>query len=80
MKYHQVITLKDGRECCIRNGTEQDGQAVLDNFNLAIGETDYLLSYPGENSFDVTRQSRFLKEKTERENEIQLVAVVDGAA
>ncbi len=79
MKYHQMITLKNGRECCIRNGSESDGQAVLDNFNLAIGETDYLLSYPGENSFDVTRQSRFLKEKTERENEIQLVAVVDGA-
>ncbi len=79
MKYHQMITLKNGKKCCIRNGTEQDGQAVLDNFNLAIGETDYLLSYPGENSFDVTRQSRFLKEKAERENEIQLVAVVDGA-
>ncbi len=79
MKYHQVIALKNGRECCIRNGTEQDGQAVWDNFNLVIGETDYLLSYPGENSFDVTQESQFLKEKTERENEIQLVAVVDGA-
>ncbi len=79
MKYHQVITLKNGRECCIRNGTEQDGQAVLDNFNLTHGETDYLLSYPDENSFDVTQESLFLKEKAESENEIQLVAVVDGA-
>ncbi len=79
MKYHQIITLKNGMECCIRNGSESDGQAVLDNFNLAIGETDYLLSYPGENSFDVTQESRFLKEKAESENEIQLVAVVDGS-
>ncbi len=79
MKYHQMITLKNGMECCIRNGTEQDGQAVLDNFNLTHGETDYLLFYPDENSFDVTQESRFLKEKTESENEILLVAVVDGA-
>ncbi len=79
MKYHQMITLKNGMECCIRNGTEQDGQAVLDNFNLTHGETDYLLSYPDENSFDVMQESRFLKEKTESENEILLVAVVDGA-
>ncbi len=79
MKYHQMITLKNGMECCIRNGSESDGQAVLDNFNLVIGETDYLLSYPGESSFDVTQESRFLKEKTESENEILLVAVVDGA-
>ncbi len=78
MKYHQIITLKNGRECCIRNGTEQDGQAVLDNFNLTHGETDYLLSYPDENSFDVMQESQFLKEKAESEKEIQLVAVVNG--
>lgn len=79
MKYHQIITLKNGTECCIRNGSESDGQAVLDNFNLTHGETDYLLSYPDENSFDVTQESQFLKEKTESDNEIELVAIVDGA-
>lgn len=78
MKYHQIITLKNGRECCIRNGSESDGQAVLDNFNLTHGETDYLLSYPDENSFDVMQESQFLKEKAESEKEIQLVAVVNG--
>lgn len=79
MKYHQIITLKNGMECCLRNGEKQDGQAVFDNFNLTHGETDYLLSYPDENSFDVAQESRFLKEKAESENEIELVAVVDGA-
>lgn len=63
----------------MRNGTESDGQAVFDNFNLTHGETDYLLSYPEENSFDAERESRFLKEKTESENEVELVAVVDNA-
>jgi len=79
MKYHQVITLKNGMECCIRNGDEQDGQAVFDNFNLTHGETDYLLSYPDENSFTAAQESRFLKEKAESEKEIQLVAIVVGA-
>lgn len=77
MKYNQIIILKNGMECCLRNGTERDGQAVLDNFNLTHGETDYLLSYPDENSFDVMQESQYLKEKAECENEIQLVAVVD---
>ena len=78
MKYNQVILLKNGMECCLRNGTESDGQAVLDNFNLTHGETDYLLSYPDENSFNVMQESQFLKEKSESENEIEIVAVVDN--
>ena len=57
---------------------ESDGQAVFDNFNLTHGETDYLLTYPDENAFDVMQESQFLKEKTESKNEIQIVAVVDN--
>ena len=49
MKYNKTILLKNGMECYLRNGTENDGQAVLDNFNLTHGQTDYLLSYPDEN-------------------------------
>ncbi len=78
MKYHQVIRLKNGVECCLRNGTASDGQAVLDCFNLTHGETDYLLSYPDENRFDAVQEGQFLKRKSESENEIELVAVVDG--
>lgn len=78
MEYHQVIILKNGIECCLRNGMESDGQAVLDNFNLTHSETDYLLTYPDENSFDVIPESHFLKEKSESKNEIEIVAVVDN--
>lgn len=77
MKYNQVIKLKNGIECCLRNGTEYDGQAVLDNFNLTHGETDYLLTYPDENCFDVIQERQFLKEKFESKNEIEIVAVID---
>lgn len=77
MKYNQVIKLKNGMECCLRNGTECDGQAVLDNFNLTHEETDYLLTYPDENCFDVIQERQFLKEKSESKNEIEIVAVID---
>ncbi len=77
MKYNQIIILKNGMECCLRDGTESDGQAVFDNFNLTHGQTDYLLSYPDENSFDVIQESQFLKRKSESDNEIEMVAVVD---
>ena len=77
MIYNKVITLKNGIECRLRNGTESDGQAVLDVFNLTHGETDYLLSYPDENSFTAEQESQFLKEKTESKNEIEIVAEVN---
>ena len=78
MKYNKVMMLKNGIECCLRNGTECDGQAVFDNFNLTHGETDYLLTYPDENCFDVVQESQFLKEKSESKNEIEIVAVVNN--
>ena len=78
MKYNKIIILKNGVECCLRNATENDGQLVLDNFNLTHAQTDYLLTYPNENNFDATQQSQFLKEKSNSENEIEIIAIVDG--
>lgn len=78
MRYNKTIMLSNGVECCLRNGTESDGQLVLDNFNLTHSETDYLLTYPDENSFNAEQESQFLKEKAESEREIELIAIVDG--
>lgn len=78
MTYYKSITLKDGRECVLRNGTESDGQAAYDNFMLTHEQTDYLLSYPDENSLSPEEESRFLKAKTESKNEMELLAEVDG--
>ena len=78
MKYNKIITLKNGREALLRNGEYADGEAVFVNFNETHAETDYLLSYPDENSFDAQQEAEFLKEKTESPNEIEIVAVVDG--
>lgn len=78
MKYNKIITLKNGKEALLRNGEFADGEAVFVNFNETHAETDYLLSYPDENSFDAQQEAEFLKEKTESPNEIEIVAVVDG--
>ncbi len=77
MKYNKIIVIKNGMECCLRNADENDGQLVLDNFNLTHAQTDYLLTYPDENSFDVIQESQFLKEKTDSENEIEIIAIVN---
>lgn len=77
MEYNRIVTLKNGTKCCLRNGTENDAQAVINNFNLTHGETDYLLSYPDENRFTADQEGRYLKEKAESENEVEILAVVD---
>ncbi len=81
MKYNKIITLKDGRTCVLRNADENDGGAVRDLFNLTHEQTDYLLSYPDENTYmTVESEAQFLKEKTESDNEIEIIAEVDGRA
>ena len=66
----QKIVLKDGKEAYLRNGVASDGNAVFENFNLTHAETDYLLSYPDENSFNSEQEGQFLEQKTESTNEI----------
>jgi RimJ/RimL family protein N-acetyltransferase len=78
MEYHKTITLKDGRACTLRNGTAEDGQALLDIFNLTHTQTDYLLSYPEESTHTVQQEADFLKQKTESADEIELLAELDG--
>ena len=78
MRYHQRIVLKNGKEALIRNGEAADGFSVYENFNLTHAETDYLLSYPDENSYDPEQETRFLEEKAASPNETELIAVVDG--
>ena len=78
MRYNKTITLKNGKKALIRNGEFSDGAAVYENFNQTHAETDYMLSYPDENSFNAEQEADFLKEKADSDNEIEIVAVVDG--
>lgn len=79
MKYFKTIKLKDGRDCTLRNGTKQDGKAALDIFLLTHEQTDYLLTYPDENSsMTAAQEGEYLQKRTDSSNEIEILAVVDG--
>ena len=78
MRYEQKITLENGKEALLRNGSGADGTEVCEVFNATHAETDYLLTYPDENSFTPEEESEFLEKKTESPNEIEIVAFVDG--
>ena len=78
MEYSRQIVLKNGQTAILRNGVEGDGAAVLEQFNQTHGETDYLLSYPDENSFNAEQEGSFLKRKAESDNEVEIIALVDG--
>ena len=78
MTYCQTVILKNGKEALLRNGVASDGSAVFEVFNLTHAETDYLLSYPDENSLDPEQEARFLEEKTASPNGIEIIALVDG--
>ncbi|MDD4290638.1 MAG: GNAT family N-acetyltransferase [Clostridia bacterium] len=78
MKFEKTITLKNGRECVLKNANQTDAKEVHDFFNLTHSQTDFLLSYPDENSYDVEQERQFLIAKELSPNEIELCAVVDG--
>ncbi len=78
MEYSERIILKNGAEAWLRNGDAADGAAVFEIFNATHAETDFLLSYPDENSLDPEQAARYLQKKTESPNEIELLAVVGG--
>ena len=78
MQYEKEIILKDGAKCLLRGANESDAAEVLRSFNLTHAETDYLLTYPEENSFTAEQEAEFLKEKSESPNAIEIAAFVDG--
>lgn len=78
MQYSKRIILKDGSECLIRSGVRSDGAAALDIFQKTHAQTDFLLTYPDETNFDAAQEGDFLEQKHQSENEIELLAFMDG--
>lgn len=70
--------MKDGTPCVLRGATEKDAAEVLRCFSLTHAETDFLLTYPEENSFAEADEAKILKARSESENEIEICAFVDG--
>lgn len=78
MEYHKIVSLKNGKKATLRNGIESDGFDVMTSFRIMHSETDYLLSYPDENTIDAQKEGKFLSKMAESPNEIEILAIVDG--
>ncbi len=78
VKYETTFKLKNGFCLQLRDGREVDAEAVWKVFTRTHAETDYLLTYPDENTFQTEQEAAFLKEKMESENEIEILALIDG--
>ncbi len=78
MEYYKRIKLKDDRECILRNAVFSDSEKVLDVFVKTHSQTDFLLSYPDEIKYTVEEEGEFLQKKTDSENEIEILAEIDG--
>jgi RimJ/RimL family protein N-acetyltransferase len=78
MEYYKTIKLKDGRTCILRNCTAEDGRAVLDVFDLTHRQTDWMLTYPDEMSFTLEQEAKFLQDRADSPDEIEILAEIDG--
>ena len=78
MRYNKDVKLKNGQVLKLRNGTKDDGEVVLNAFNQALQETDFLRIYLDENRYDVEKEKQMLDKKTQSENKIEIVAFLEG--
>ena len=78
LRYEKDVVLKDGAKCLLRGANETDAAEVLRCFTLTHAETDYLLTYPEENTFTVEQEAKFLKARSESENAIEIAAFIGG--
>lgn len=78
MRYAETVLLKGGTELLVRNAVASDARALRDIMQRTHSETDYLLSYPDEQSVDDEQEARSLAETERSDNEVELIAVIDG--
>lgn len=70
-----------GGFCVTRQGLllpSKLGHILAETPELLHAETDYLLTYPEENSFTVQEEAKFLKARSESKNAIEIAAFVDS--
>ena len=78
MRRAETVLLLGGVELLVRNAVASDARALRDIMQRTHAETDYLLSYPDEQGSDDEQEARSLAETERSDNEVELVAVLDG--
>lgn len=77
MRYAKTVLLAGGQELLVRNAVASDTRALRETVCRTHSETDYLLSYPDEQSVDDEQEARSLEEAERSCNEVELVAIID---
>ena len=78
MRYAKTVVLEGGVELLVRNAVASDVRTLSETTQRTHVETDYLLSYPDEQSSDDEQEARSLEETERSSNEVELVAIIDG--
>lgn len=78
MKYYEKITLKNGKECILRNASATDAKAIKEHRIVVAGETDYMLRYPDELTMTEEEEAKTLEKKENSTDEMMLIAEIDG--
>ena len=78
MRYATTVVVKGGQELLVRNAVASDARALRETMQRTHAQTDYLLSYPDEQSVDDEQEARSLEEMERSGNEVELVAIIDG--
>ena len=77
MRYAKTVLLTGGQELLVRNAVASDTRALRETVCRTHSETDYLLSYPDEQSVDDEQEARSLEEAEHSCNEVELVVIID---
>ena len=72
------VRLKDGAVCILRSARPDDAAEVLRCFLQTHEETDFLLTYPSENTMDAAGERGFLTAQEADPGAVELCAIVDG--
>ena len=78
MRYAKTVLLAGGQELLVRNAVASDSRALRETMQRTHAQTDYLLSYPDEQSVDDEQEARSLEEMERSGNEVERVAIIDG--
>lgn len=78
MTFEKIVTLKDGRECYLRNEKPEDADAFFKYFKQAHGETDFLTTYPDEVKEDFEKFGKNAVEVINSKTDIEICAFVNG--
>lgn len=78
MRHKSEVTLKSGKKCLLRSLEPDDAREAFDLFQTTHAETDFLTSYPDENSYDDEGWRANMGRLAESGRDVEVGAYVDG--